>query len=105
MLRPSPVHSGVQLVGQPSDLPLLVNVAIEVGRGRQRAGQEEGGVNRRKLAVAGSAAGFDVEEVVVKTFVAGRVFRRALFAAPKKPQRRQRDADGGVSRDQRALYG
>ncbi len=52
--RPLPIDATIQRVGQRADLPLGLAVLIEILRGGQHAGQQEAGIDRRQLALAGA---------------------------------------------------
>ena len=102
-LRPAPVGAPVQRVGQRADFFLLAVAAVEVAGGGQGARQQEGGVDRRQLALPCAAAGLHVEEVIVEAAVAGGVGLGAVRAVPEESQRRQRALDRRGARNEAAL--
>ncbi len=103
VLRPLPVHSPVQRVGELADAALVVGRAVEVLGGEQRARDQERRVDRRHLAVPRSGAAVHVEEVVVEAAAAGRVQRRPLHTVREERERGERAPQRLVARDPPAL--
>ena len=103
VLRPGPVGAAIKRVGKGADLALAGRVGLEVGGGGQHAGQQEGAVHRRQLALPGTPPGPHVEEMIVEAPVAGGVGLGAVRAVAKKTQRRQRALHRGGASHESAL--
>ena len=101
--HPGPVDALVEHAGDGADLGLGTAGAIEILRRRERAGDEDRGVDARQLAVPGASAARHVEEVIVEAAMAGRVGRFALLAAGEEAQHRQGSLGGLVALDEAAF--
>jgi hypothetical protein len=88
---PAPVRSTKELVGQTSDLRLLLAVAVEVGRTGEHAREEEGGIDGRQLAVPHAPTGLHVEEVIVEALVAGRIRLGSVRAVAEESESSEGD--------------
>src|SRR5262245_38528352 len=78
--RPIPVSTAVELIGECSDLNLVWSIAVEVGVDCQCTREEKCGINRRQFTLPNASTGFDVQEVIEKSFVARGVGFCALWA-------------------------
>ena len=101
---PVPIRAAVERIGEPANFALIGAVAGEIRRGGQHARQQEGRVDRRKLAVPDAPSVDHIEKMIVETLVARRVGVRALNAAVKKPQGREGSLDGERATDETALH-
>lgn len=103
VLGPLPIDARVQPDGEVADLALGRRVPVEVRGGGQHAAQQEGGVDRRQLALPRARSGLRVEKVIVEPLVARRVGLGSLLAPPEEPQGGERARPGLGARDESAL--
>jgi hypothetical protein len=99
-----PIGAAIERVAKGADFTLVSRTGVEIHSRRQRAGQQEGAIHRRQLALPGATAGLHVEKMIVKPLVAGGVGLGALRALPEKTQRRKRSLHRGGPRHEAALY-
>ena len=89
VLRPAPIGSAIERIGQCADLGFGLRVRIEKRRRGQRAGQQKRAVDGRQLALPGSPAGLHIQEVIVKAAISRGVRLRPMRAVPEEAQRCQ----------------
>ena len=104
-LRPAPVDAAVQHVDQLAKLDLGRRVGVEVNARGQCAGDEQRGIDRRKLRAPDTGAGAQVQEVVVEAPVAGRLGTAALIAVVEEAQHGETARDRFGARHPTALHG
>jgi hypothetical protein len=68
-----PFHAPVEPVGTVANLRFGVVTPIEISGGYKDACDEKCRIDQRQLALPDSLAGLHVEEVVVKSFITGRI--------------------------------
>ncbi|HEX6270451.1 MAG TPA: hypothetical protein VFZ43_09465 [Anaerolineales bacterium] len=73
VLSPIPVYPPVKLISELANFTLSGLVAIKILGRDQHSSNQDGGINRRELAVPGALPGDRIEKMVVKALVAGRV--------------------------------
>ncbi len=105
VLSPLPIRTAVQRVGQGAQFLFVGTAGVEVHRRRERAGQQEGGVDGGQLALPGAAPAAHVEKVVVEALVSGGVGLWAVRAVPEESQRRQRAQGRCAARHEAAFDG
>jgi hypothetical protein len=91
--HPLPVHAPVQHVGQFADLAFFRRVGRIVAGAGQHARDQQGGVDAGQLAVKCARTAVHIQEMVIKTLVAGGRGRVALLAVGEEAQCRQRAPD------------
>ena len=99
-----PIGAAIERVAEGADFALVGCIGVEIDPRRQRAGQQEGAIHCRQLALPGAPAGLHVEKMIVEAVVAGGVGLGALRAVPEESQRGQRSFHRGGARDESALY-
>ena len=98
--RPAPIGAPIQRVGQRAHLAVSRVVTVKVLATRQRAGQQQRGVDRRKFNAIEPAARFHVEKVVEEAVVTGDASGfRTLRRGPEESQRREHALTRRVARD------
>lgn len=97
VLRPSPIASPVERVGEITDFPFLGHLGVEIGCGCQRAGQQERRIDRRQFAVPHAPAGLHVEEMIIEPAIARDVRLLPLRTVREEAQRRQRSRHRGAA--------
>src|SRR5207344_1710466 len=86
ILRPLPIDPAIERIGQLADFGLLA-AAVEIAAGHEHARQQQGRVDERQFALPDAASRLHVQEMIIKTLVAGGVGLLALRAAPERLQR------------------
>ena len=103
VLRPSPIGPTIERIGESANFLLLRGLGVEIGTGRQGAGQQEGAIDRRQFAVPGAPACLHVEEMIVEAAMAGGVGLRSLRAVPEETQGGQSAVHRDAARHKSAL--
>ena len=93
VLRPTPVNAQVQKVDQSTQLDFVGHIGREIHGSRQRAGDQQRGVDHRQLRAPHARAAVAIEKVVVKTLIAGRRGTAALIAVAEETQRSETEPD------------
>ncbi len=90
VLRPLPIRTAVERVGEGADVRLVGRIRIKIHSCRQCAGQQQRTIHCRQFALPGASAGLHVEKMIKKALIAARIWFGALRAVPEKTQRGQR---------------
>jgi hypothetical protein len=94
VLGPPPIDALVEFVAQRTDLRFAA-ASVEITRRGEDAGDQQGTVDQRQLAVPDALAAAHVQEVIIKALVAGRIRAIVLRTVPEELQ--------GVQGSRRAL--
>ena len=103
--RPGPVDALIERIGELAHAPLVGCVAVEIGGGREHAGEQECAVDGRDFGVECAATALEVEEVVVEAAIAACVGFGALRALIEERQRREHTAQRVASIEKAAFDG
>src|ERR1700722_5319444 len=84
MLGPLPIDATIERVGDLANLNLDWRVTGKIGARYEYSAKQQSSVDKRQLAFPDTFAGLHVEEVIIKTHVAGGVGRVTLRAIQEK---------------------
>lgn len=90
VLRPLPIGSAIERVGEGTDVMLVGRIRIKIHSCRQCARQQQRAIHCREFALPGASAGLHVEKMIIEALIAARVGLGALWTVPEKTERGQR---------------
>ena len=101
--HPTPIDTTVELVREPADFVFFRVRTLKIRGGGQHAGDQDRCVDARELALPGTMARFHIQEVIIKSLIAGGIGRGALLARGKESQNDERALNRLLTRQKAAL--